>query len=77
MVVLQQEQLFEQIDILPIDFKTALVDKILKSLNPIDDSIENLWIKEVNNRKQDIENNQVNLINGDLVFQKIVQKYKK
>jgi hypothetical protein len=50
MLALKQEQLFEEIDILPID---------------------SLWIKEVNQRKNEIENNQVSLIDGDEVFKKI------
>jgi hypothetical protein len=76
MVALRQEQLFEEIDILPIDLKTKIVDKILKSINPIDKSIDNLWIKEVNKRKNDIEYGNVKLVNGDDVFLKIAQRLK-
>jgi hypothetical protein len=76
MVALRQEQLFEEIDILPIDLKTKIVDKILNSINPIDKSIDNLWIKEVNKRKSDIEDGNVKLVNGDDVFLKIAQRLK-
>jgi len=32
---MEQEQLFDNIDILPIDMKTTLVTRLLKSINPI------------------------------------------
>ena len=74
MLALKQEQLFEEINILPIDLKTQIVDKILASITPVNSSIDTLWIKEVNKRKNDIETNSVTLINGDDVFQKIAQR---
>ena len=59
MTALKQEQLFDEIDVLPIDLKTKIVDKILSSINPIDKSIDDLWIKEVNKRKDEIESSKV------------------
>ncbi len=74
MLALKQEQLFEEINILPIDLKTKIVDKILASITPSNSSIDALWIKEVNKRKNDIENNSITLIDGDEVFQKIAKR---
>jgi hypothetical protein len=74
MLALKQEQLFDEIDILPIDLKTKIVDKILASITPSNSSIDALWIKEVNKRKNDIETNNVSLIDGDEVFKKISQR---
>ncbi len=76
MTAIQQKQLFEEIDILPLDLKTKLVDKLLNSINQTSDSIDNLWIKEVNRRKQEIEDGEATLINGEEVFQKIQQRLK-
>ena len=76
MVTLRQEQLFEEIDFLPIDLKTKIVDKILNSMNPINKSIDNLWIEEVNKRKNEIEHGNVQLVDGNSVFTKIAQKLK-
>ena len=59
MTALKQEQLFDEIDVLPIDLKTKIVDKILNSINPIDKSIDDLWIKEVNKRKDEIKASRV------------------
>ncbi len=74
MLALKQEQLFEEIDILPIDLKTKIVDKILASITPPNTAIDSLWIQEVNRRKKEIETNQVSLIDGDEVFKKISQR---
>lgn len=74
MTALKQEQLFDEIDILPIDLKTEIVDKILASITPLNSEIDKLWIKEANKRKQEIESNSVTLVNGDEVFKKISQR---
>ena len=76
MTTLKQEQLFDEIDVLPIDLKTKIVDKILNSINPIDKSIDDLWIKEVNKRKDEIESSKVTLVSGDEVFKKIANRLK-
>ncbi len=76
MTALKQEQLFDEIDVLPIDLKTKIVDKILNSINPIDKSIDDLWIKEVNKRKDEIESSKVTLVSGDEVFRKIANRLK-
>jgi len=74
MLALKQEQLFDEIDILPIDLKTEIVDKILASITPLNSEIDKLWIKEVNKRKREIESNSVTLVDGDEVFKKISQR---
>lgn len=74
MLALKQEQLFDEIDILPIDLKTEIVDKILASITPLNSEIDELWIKEVNKRKQEIESNPVTLVDGDEVFKKISKR---
>ena len=69
MTALKQEQLFDEIDVLPIDLKTKIVDKILNSINPIDKSIDDLWIKEVNKRKDEI----ARLIAGSNITEKTME----
>jgi hypothetical protein len=76
MVAVNQQKLFEQIDVLPLDLKTKIVDKILSSLNPTESSINDLWIKEVNQRKEDVLSNNITLISGDEVFTKISHRLK-
>jgi len=74
MTALKQEQLFDEIDMLPIDLKTKMVDKILASITPLNSEMDKLWIKEANKRKQEIESNSVTLVDGDEVFKKISQR---
>lgn len=74
MTALKQDELFNEIDILPIDLKTKIVDKLLASITPLNSEIDKLWIKEANKRKQDIDSNSVTLVDGDEVFKKISQK---
>jgi len=74
MTALKQDALFNEIDILPIDLKTEIVDKILASITPLNSEIDKLWIKEANRRKREIESNSVTLVNGDEVFKKISQR---
>ena len=76
MIALKQKELFDEIDVLPIDIKTKIVDKILNSIHPISKSIDELWIEEVNKRKNEIDSNRVNLINGNDVFQKIAKRFR-
>lgn len=73
MTALKQDELFDEIDILPIDLKTKIVDKILASITPSNEKIDQLWIKEVNKRKQEIESNSVTLVDGDEVFKKYLK----
>jgi len=74
MTALKQDELFEEIDILPIDLKTKIVDKILASITPLNSEIDKLWVKEANKRKQEIESNSVTLVDGDEVFKKLSQR---
>ena len=74
MMSLKQERLFDEIEILPIDLKTKIVDTILSSIMPQDDYIDTLWIKEANKRKVEIERGNVSLVDGDKVFKKISKR---
>ncbi len=62
-------------DSLPLDLKTKLIDKLLSSLNPTQDSVDKLWKKEIDSRINAIETNKVELIDGNAVFQKIKDKF--
>lgn len=74
MLALKQEELLNEIDILPIDLKTKIVDKILASITPPNSTIDALWIKEVNKRKNDIDTGSVSLVDGNEVLKKISQR---
>ena len=75
MTAVKERELFEEIEVLPLDLKVKIVDKILTSLNGLDKSIDNLWFKKVLERKDDIENGKVHLIDGNEVFEKVKQRF--
>ena len=75
MTAVKERKLFEEIEVLPLDLKVKIVDKILTNLNGLDESIDNLWFKKALERKNDIENGKVNLIDGNEVFEKVKQRF--
>ena len=77
MLAINQEQLLKNIEILPIEIKTKIVDMLLKSLNPLNKSMDSLWIKEVKKRKEEIALGEVSTVSGEEVFRKIKQRFDK
>jgi len=75
MLALTQEQLFDEIETLPIELKTKMIDKLLISISPIKQSIDDLWTEEVLKRKKQIDSGEVTLIDGEEVFRKIGLKF--
>ena len=74
-MTIKEKELFEEIEILPFDLKIKIVDKILTDLNGISKSIDNLWLKEVLKRKNDIESGKIQLVDGNEELEKVKQKY--
>jgi len=77
MLAINQEELFKNIEVLPIELKTKLVDMLLTSLNPLNDSVDNAWIKEANRRKKELETGAVTSVSGDEVFKKIQERFER
>ena len=75
MLAINTNQLLSEVDSLPLDLKTKLIDKLLSSLNPTQDSIEKLWKREIDSRVNSIESGNIELIDGNTVFQKIKDKF--
>jgi len=75
MLAINTNQLLSEVDSLPLDLKTKLIDKLLSSLNPTQKNVEALWEKEIDLRVSDIETDTVALIDGNVVFQKIKEKF--
>jgi len=73
-MALEEQKLFNEIESLPIDIKTKLIEKLLKSITPLNEDIDKAWIKEANKRKEEIEKNQVSLIDGKKVFEYISKR---
>ena len=75
MIAHTQQQLFDEVETLPIELKTKMIDTLLTSINPIKKSIDTLWIKEVQKRKKQIDSGEVTLTDGEEVFKKLALKF--
>lgn len=75
MIALNTHQLLAEVDSMPIDLKTKLIDKLLSSLNPHSETIETLWKQEIDTRVRAIESGSVILVDGDEVFRKIKARF--
>ncbi|HKP70581.1 MAG TPA: addiction module protein [Pyrinomonadaceae bacterium] len=64
-------------DSLPIDMKIELVDKLLESISPTQNEIDELWKAEVERRIDEVESGEVKTIPGDEVFAKIRERFNK
>lgn len=64
----------EQISIaesLPLELKTELIDRLLDSLNPSREEIDESWAREAERRVEELETGKVNAIPGEEVFREI------
>ena len=75
MTALTQQQLFDEVETLPIELKTKMIDTLLTSINPVNKSIDTLWIQEVKKRKAQIDSGEVTLVDGEEVLKKITSKF--
>ena len=75
MIALTQQQLFDEVETLPLELKTKMIDTLLASINPIKVSIDNLWVKEAQKRKGQLESGEVKLVDGEEVFKKLALKF--
>jgi putative addiction module component (TIGR02574 family) len=62
-------EIMDEIDSLPIDIKTQILERILHSINPTQEKIDRLWAKEAEKRVKEIESGKVDTIPGDKVFE--------
>ena len=70
-------ELISTVESLPIDIKTALIEKLLNSLHPSQKEIDKLWAKEAERRVSEIKTGKVKTMPGDEVFRAIHKKYRK
>ncbi|CAN5600884.1 hypothetical protein BH10ACI3_BH10ACI3_14410 [soil metagenome] len=69
--------LMESVEMLPIDMKIELVDKILESISPTNTDVEEAWKDEVERRIDEVESGEVKLIPGEEVFARMRERYSK
>ena len=65
------------VESLPVDIKTILVEKILDSLHPSQNEIDELWKIEAEKRVEEIRSGKVTTIPGHEVFDEIRARFSK
>ncbi|MBI5746459.1 MAG: addiction module protein [Nitrospirae bacterium] len=68
---MKTQELFDEAVSLPVEIRTQLVDKLLRSLHPVQKEIDELWAAEAEKRVEEIKSGKVKTIPGDEVFKKI------
>jgi hypothetical protein len=76
-LAIDTNRLFAEVESLPLDLKTKLIEKLLTSLNPVEKNVDKLWKEEIDIRVKSIERGDVELISGESVFQKIKDRFDK
>ena len=69
--MLKTDELIEEAVSLPMEIRTRLIDKLLKSLNPAQAEIDKKWATKAEKRVSEIKSGKVKTISGEEVFKKI------
>jgi putative addiction module component (TIGR02574 family) len=56
---------------LPIEERARLVDSLLQTLNPVDDSVAATWLATARRRLDDLDAGRVKAVPGDEVFDRV------
>ena len=75
--MIKTDELISEAVSLPIETRILLVNKLLESLNPSKNEIDELWAKEAEGRISDISTGREKTIPGEEVFKEIREKYNK
>ena len=73
----QAMDIMERAEILPIDLKLELVDRLLESISSSQKDIDELWKVEVERRVEDVRSGRVKTIPGEQVFAEIEERFGK
>ena len=73
----QTMDIMERAEMLPIDLKLELVDRLLESLSPSQKEIDELWKIEVERRVEEVRSGKVKTIPGEQVFEEIRNRFGK
>lgn len=65
------QDLIDEASALPVDERALVVESLLKSLNPIEATVDEKWAEVAESRLEELESGRVNPVSGDEVFRKI------
>lgn len=75
--MISKDELISEAMSLPVEIRLQLVERLLKSLNPSHNDIDELWAAEAERRVAEIENGEVETVSGEEVFHKLHARLKK
>ncbi len=64
-------------EMLPIDLKLELVDRLVESISPSQKGIDELWKIEVERRVEEVRSGKVKTIPGEQMFAEIEERFGK
>jgi putative addiction module component (TIGR02574 family) len=67
-------ELIAEASSLPLEERARLVDSLLQTLNPADDSLSNAWLALARHRLAELDNGSVEAVPGAAVFEKVRQR---
>ncbi len=73
--MIKTNELISEAISLPVEVRTLLVSKLIESLNPTKNEIDELWAKEAEKRVEDIKAGKAKIILGENVFKEIKEKF--
>ncbi len=73
----QTMDIMERAEMLPIDLKLELVDRLLESISPSQKEIDDLWKIEIERRVEEVRSGKVKTIPGYQVFAEIEERFGK
>ena len=73
----QTMDIMERAEMLPIDLKLELVDRLLESIGPSQKEIDELWSIEAERRVEEVRSGKVKTIPGEQVFAEIEERFGK
>ncbi len=73
--MLKADDLIKEAISLPVELRARLVDELLKSLNPSQAEIDELWAVEAERRVSEIESGEVKPVPGEQVFKELRQRH--
>ncbi len=60
---------------LPIEERMHVIESLLRSVNPTDSAIDELWADEAVRRLDSVKDGSMNTVDGESVFDKIRKRY--
>jgi len=69
--------IMERAEMLPIDLKLELVDRLLESISPAQKETDDLWKIEIERRVEEVRSGKVKTIPGEEVFAEIEERFGK